>query len=429
MSLICGFSVLPFRRYWYEIFLILHIVFAVLTIVGMWYHVEIFDGEYNPYLWPCIAVWVFDRAVRYGRILVLNPFFQKATASYNCESNLIRLNIPHRSNIAKPGPGTYYYVYLLHGFKFWESHPFTLSDWTMATQSTEQNRDGQITQSSLKFVVRPYDGFTRRLRNTLLSRKTAEDGGNVSVSHSVRAFVEGPYSIPHNLTTHKSLLLVMAGSGITVSNSHLRHIAELSGSSSKHFNLQSVKLIWIIRNVAMFHDIFQHELRQSLVAMQRKTDLKVSVDIFITGKTPSITSSSSRKASSEISPVSDTAMETKIIEAGLETGGLQTNTVKDNDEKNGLDIKTKDVNLSSASSFRSEIAGYNITIQTFRPNVADLIVEHAQTYNASNSKDDKDMAIVACGPARLADDARAGTVRALGLGYDWIDYYPESFNW
>ncbi|CAG7555683.1 unnamed protein product [Fusarium equiseti] len=38
-SLLLPFSILPFRRAMYEIFLILHIVFAVIALVGSWYHI------------------------------------------------------------------------------------------------------------------------------------------------------------------------------------------------------------------------------------------------------------------------------------------------------------------------------------------------------------------------------------------------------
>ena len=49
-------ALLYFRRKWYEVFLVAHIVLAIFWTVGLWYHVQ-----YRGYVWlvlPSIAVWV-----------------------------------------------------------------------------------------------------------------------------------------------------------------------------------------------------------------------------------------------------------------------------------------------------------------------------------------------------------------------------------
>ncbi|MCP8716918.1 MAG: ferric reductase-like transmembrane domain-containing protein, partial [Asgard group archaeon] len=67
-------AMLFFRRRWYEIFLLIHIVMAALYIAGTWVHVEPFG--YVWFVYPAVAVWCFDRAVRIGRLLVFG--FPKA---------------------------------------------------------------------------------------------------------------------------------------------------------------------------------------------------------------------------------------------------------------------------------------------------------------------------------------------------------------
>lgn len=39
------------------------------------------------------------------------------------------------------------------------------------------------------------------------------------------------------------------------------------------------------------------------------------------------------------------------------------------------------------------------------------------------------LAVVSCGPGRMAEDARAAVVKMLGEGHDALDFFPESFNW
>ena len=51
-------SIRPIREKCYEIFLIVHIGFALACIVLLFYHVKIFDGEYDAWLWACVACWV-----------------------------------------------------------------------------------------------------------------------------------------------------------------------------------------------------------------------------------------------------------------------------------------------------------------------------------------------------------------------------------
>jgi uncharacterized membrane protein YozB (DUF420 family) len=52
------FSIRPIREKLYETFLIIHIFLALATLVLLFYHVAIFDGEYDGWLWACAGVWV-----------------------------------------------------------------------------------------------------------------------------------------------------------------------------------------------------------------------------------------------------------------------------------------------------------------------------------------------------------------------------------
>lgn len=58
MSLLLAFSIRPIRQKCYEVFLIVHIGLAIACIILLFYHVKIFDSEYDPWLWACVGVWV-----------------------------------------------------------------------------------------------------------------------------------------------------------------------------------------------------------------------------------------------------------------------------------------------------------------------------------------------------------------------------------
>ena len=58
MCSILPLSIEPIRRKVYEFFLATHFVLALFTIVLLFYHVKVMDGEYDIYLWVCVGVWV-----------------------------------------------------------------------------------------------------------------------------------------------------------------------------------------------------------------------------------------------------------------------------------------------------------------------------------------------------------------------------------
>jgi predicted ferric reductase len=58
-----------------------------------------------------------------------------------------------------------------------------------------------------------------------------------------------------------------------------------------------------------------------------------------------------------------------------------------------------------------------------RPNIHSIVMSAAVGAQGGN------LAVVACGPARMADDARLAVVDALREGNHHIDYFEESFTW
>lgn len=63
--LVFPLSSFPLRTKLYELFLYIHIVLALITLVMLFYHVTIFDHQYDGWLWACVAIWV-SRAVTHS---------------------------------------------------------------------------------------------------------------------------------------------------------------------------------------------------------------------------------------------------------------------------------------------------------------------------------------------------------------------------
>ncbi|CAI6334769.1 unnamed protein product [Periconia digitata] len=363
------FSVYGLRRGHYEIFLTLHIVLSVLVLVTMYYHVAIFpNGEWNIFIYPCVAIWLIDRLFRALKIFAFDPYFwrTRAVASFDTNSNLVKMEVPCERAFSKAKPGTYYYIYVLEARNLiyaHQNHPFTVayinpgsrsnntsdSDGTRSllrpnlrrTGSTESDSlllQDENSVPSLVFLIRPYDGFTSRLaQTTSLGPK------------NLRVLIEGPYGHSVALHEYPNILFIVGGTGIAVPLSHLR--AMLSTSSS----VISIRLVWAVREHAFLSSV----IRDFGFLFE---DERLQVEVHIT---------------------------------------------KDEESKDDLLMDVLK----------------NVEVQVGRPDVYQVIQE------AAREGGQEGLAIVACGPGQMADQARQSSVNMLAKGYKGVEYFEESFKW
>ncbi|KAF2819445.1 ferric-chelate reductase [Ophiobolus disseminans] len=85
-----------------------------------------------------------------------------------------------------------------------------------------------------------------------------------------------------------------------------------------------------------------------------------------------------------------------------------------------------EVHVTQDKEVMDEVLGEDlksVRIVTRRPDVFGVVHEAAR--DAGQGK----LAVVACGPAGMADRARSATVEMLGRGYRGVEYFEESFKW
>jgi predicted ferric reductase len=363
MCALLVFSVYGIRRAHYEVFLVTHIVLSIVTLWTMYYHVEIFvDGEWNIFILPCLAIWIFDRALRGTRVLCFNWQFWDTRASilYDPSSNLIKMEV-RASRCLLPGamqkPGSYYYIYVLSDvLHAHQSHPFTMayvSSTSVDTTSTQlrpilrrensSEYDSLLStttdnSSSMVFLIRPYDGFTARLKSQCLLHPT-----------NLRVLVEGPYGQSESLHTFTNVLFVVGGTGIAIP---LSHLAALLSSQS---TVQSLKIVWAVRQHTFLTSVM-HEF-QGLLA-----DERVEMEVHVTRREDAY------------------------------------------DDVLGEELR-------------------NVRLMAGRPEV------HMVVRDAAEMAGKQSLAIVACGPAVMADEIRRASVNMLAAGHSEVEYFEESFQW
>ncbi|RFN50191.1 hypothetical protein FIE12Z_5548 [Fusarium flagelliforme] len=357
MSLLVGASFYWIRRQQYELFLVVHIIMSIILLITMLAHVSIFQGEYDIFFWVPCFIWVADRVIRALRIATFNPKLWDtwATSIYHPTSNIVRLVIPWSTSLYKPAPGTFYYIHVLNGPRCWESHPFTVAAVTdegqrgakmigeqvpLLENGLPEGSSEEVSDSrTMTFLIRPYDGFTSRLRDTA----SAAWPKNVPQ----RVLVDGPYGHTQPLHLFDNVLFVVGGSGIVVPLSYLNLL-------TTHPAPRTVKIHWAVREPAFALDVLKTDIADALGS----TNLNVEIH-------------------------------------------LTTHTPQDELQEWPTQVVLRKGRIDAAAVVNS----------------------------ASERVEGESLAVVACGPAQMADDARKTVHGLLKTGVRGVEYFEESFQW
>ncbi|UKZ90577.1 uncharacterized protein TrAFT101_005587 [Trichoderma asperellum] len=407
MSFIVLFSFSWFRRKIYESFLLIHITLSIVVIIALFYHTSIFDGEYDPYLWPLVAIWSFDRFLRIVRVVYCNLHVRLskkrlhrsvAAISYDQDANIVRIQI---NTHVRPRPGQHYYLYQPFRFTGWENHPFTLAYWSKPTEETIQAQAGSLTTNStanqpskihaaaeneyiLSFWIRPYDGWTRRLRDICLKTQSTS---RLSAISRETILLEGPYGKAEPLWTFDEVLLIAGGSGIAAMVPYiLDHVSRVAAGQTR---IRGLTLVWADRKKAYLHRIAQRELATALMQDE------VKCMFYCTDSAKASIESLDLPSPDEIS-IGDACQET--VGNGVLKGKEATDDIHEAD---------------------------SLTIKMGRPDIPMLIESAAASAVESGSR----LAVMACGPSGMVDAAREATYRAMGNQSNAVEYFEEAFGW
>lgn len=115
----------------------------------------------------------------------------------------------------------------------------------------------------LTFWIRPYDGWTRQLREDCL--RSADRRTNATI------LLEGPYGLTFPIWNYESILFVVGGTGIAAAVPYIQE--HFRRSASANTRTQGIHLVWTSRQASFIADIAARELRPTLA----RNDIRLSL--------------------------------------------------------------------------------------------------------------------------------------------------------
>jgi len=271
------------RHAFYETFLHIHQLLAILAIIGIWVHCK--DGklpQMNYLIW-IVALWVAERCIRLIRILYRNVSTSGCTQATveALPGDACRVTFELRRPW-QVTPGCHVYAYL-PSVSLWMSHPFsiawsdsrptpylTLEDEKLPT--TQQDLGNPLptrTTTSISLIMSKRSGMTAKLYN----KASASPTGIITIAGAV----EGPYGGLESLHSYGTVILFAGGVGITHQISHVRDL--LAQYEEGKVATQKIVLVWSVRTTEQLEWI--RPWMDEILAMPHRKQV-VKIMMFIT---------------------------------------------------------------------------------------------------------------------------------------------------
>lgn len=285
MTVILVQSPSPIRHAFYETFLHLHQLLAALVLLGVCVHANLGSLPQIPFLVAVVAIWTYDRAMRWARILYINVSWRRGLTKVTVES------LPNEAcrvtfDVRRPWkfkPGQHAYVYL-PAISMHMSHPFSVA-WSenratpylnlennekLPTTTTDLDRpDLNRTTTSYSLIISKRTGMTAKLYD----KAKAQPNGVLRLT----GFLEGPYGGLESLHSYGTVVLFAGGVGIT---HQLSHVHALLQSHANHSTaVRKITLIWTNRSAEALEWV--RPWMDSVLAMPNRREI-LKIMLFIT---------------------------------------------------------------------------------------------------------------------------------------------------
>uniref|UniRef100_A0A060T4X6 ferric-chelate reductase (NADPH) n=1 Tax=Blastobotrys adeninivorans TaxID=409370 RepID=A0A060T4X6_BLAAD len=256
LCILTFFSVRAIRNMFYELFLHIHWPIGIAYLGVLWWHDDNALESWG-YMWASLAVFGAGLLYRFFQktnyLQLRGTWFRTDMATLRVlDDSAVEITV-FTPTIASWTPGQHVFIRFL-SIQPLGNHPFSLAS------IPEVDKESGYTK--LRFVVRPYTGFTRMLYKMASTK--------VDASYSV--LLDGPYGgVDRDVTSFDTVVLCASGSGSTAVVPFLSYLSKIPASSMR---VKTIRLLWVIRHVEAF-DWFKKEIDE---AVERATAAGINVE-------------------------------------------------------------------------------------------------------------------------------------------------------
>ncbi|GAA5946346.1 hypothetical protein JCM3765_000207 [Sporobolomyces pararoseus] len=254
------------RKRCYEIFLVSHVIGAIMMLVGIIYHVP----ALAVWLYIPVGFWVFERLARMLQLVSISLLaklefrspFVKARATLI--EGAVVLRIPFKG---KWEAGQHAYLKMIDPsfirtpHIYFQSHPFSISNVPACSEIDEQGRHEML------FVIRTRKGMTK----TLAERLASSSNGSADLWMTV----EGPYGGSVDTEQFHEVLLVAGGAGISHCMSLLAQI--LHQARTSYGCATRVRVVWTVQNIEQSIWTLSELLNSAKTAFEAGVELQIEL--------------------------------------------------------------------------------------------------------------------------------------------------------
>lgn len=240
-SIMVFHSLLVLRKTRYELFVLTHIILACLFIIGGWRHCE--ERLFAQYFIAAVAVWVFDRVLRLGRLFAFGV--RKAEVELKANET-VKVTVT-RPKYWKPFPGCYAFIHFVRPTCFWQSHPFTIVE-------------DAVNDNTITFYLKVKGGVTHGLYQYL----SKQPGHRATI----KVLVEGPYGQRTAIDKFDNAVFFAGGNGVPGLYYEAKSLCQ------RAVDKQRVKFYWVIRHYKSLEWFYEELLKFK--------DTRAEVVIYVT---------------------------------------------------------------------------------------------------------------------------------------------------
>ncbi|GAA6007228.1 hypothetical protein JCM10207_001553 [Rhodosporidiobolus poonsookiae] len=269
LFLVCFFAWRPIRMRFYELFLVAHVIGAIMIMVGIIYHVP----SLAVWLYVPLGFWIFERVARALQLMSISLLakLQFRAPLIKARATLIEgavvLRVPYKGEWSA---GQHAYLsfwdpsFIRTPHVYFQSHPFSIANVPACSEVSENGCHDML------FVMRTRDGLTKTLANRLAKSSTG--------SADLWITCEGPYGGATDTEQYHEILLVAGGSGISHIMSMLADI--LHKARTSYSRATRVRVVWTVQNIEQSIWTLTELLNSAKTAFEAGVELQI--ELYVT---------------------------------------------------------------------------------------------------------------------------------------------------